>query len=203
MDVARFAQLGVATTLEAAGGTGLVRAPLLRLVPGTCAAGPARTALCGEGDNLALHRLLACVEPGEVVVAVRPCVDEIAFAGELMALQAKASGAAAMLVDGAVRDLDRIAEIGLPVWARAVSALGPEKVAAGALDVPVQVGGVTIAPGDLVVLDADGAVVVPATCARDVLAQAEARDEQERALRSRIGAGEATLDLLGLRSHDV
>lgn len=195
----RFAELGVATTYEASGREGLVGGELFRVVAGSRAAGPARTALCEAGDNLAVHRALDLVRPGEVVVlAVRQPSTE-ALVGGLLASQAKARGAAALLVDGAVRDLDELTQLGLPIWARAVCAAGPAKEAPGELGVRVTVGGVEIEPGDVVVLDGDGAVVVPQARRPEVLAAAEAREAFERALLPRLEAGEATLDAMGLR----
>jgi len=195
----RFAELGVATTCEGAGGAGLVGGEFVRLVPGARAAGPARTALCGPADNLAAHRILETVQQGDVVVLVPSEPRAVAVIGELMARQAQVRGAAAVLVDGPVRDADEIAAFGMPVWARSLSAAGPAKAVPGELGVPVTVGGVRIEPGDVVVLDGDGVVIVPLGRTDEVLAAAEARAAQEAGLRRRIEAGETTADILGLR----
>jgi 4-hydroxy-4-methyl-2-oxoglutarate aldolase len=195
----RFAELGVATTFEGAGGSGLVAGQFLRIVPGTRAAGPARTAVCGPADNRAAHRLFETVQEGDVIVLVPSEARPVAVIGELMALQARVRGAAAVLVDGPVRDVDEIVGLGLPVWARAVSAAGPAKAVPGELDVPVSVGGVRLEPGDVVVLDGDGVVVVPRGRRDAVLAAAETRHAKEQGLIPRLAAGELTLDLLGLR----
>lgn len=200
MSTARFAELGVATTYEASGREGLVAGALVRILPGARVAGPARTAACGTGDNLAVHRVLETVQPGEVIVVVtlEPC--PVALVGEILALQAKVRGAVALLVDGAVRDVDELVALGLPVWARSVCAGGAAKDAQGELNVPVHVGGVRIEPGDLVILDGDGCVVVPAARRDVVLAAAEARQAYERELAARLAAGESTLDAMGLRT---
>ena len=195
----RFAELGVATTFEGAGSTGLIEGALLRLVPGSRAAGPARTALCGPADNLAVHRLWETLREGEVAVLVPTEARPVAVIGELMAVQARTRGVAAILVDGPVRDVDDIAALGMPVWARSVSAAGPGKDVRGEVDVPVVVGGVRIEPGDVVVLDGDGAVVVPQGRRDEALASAEARFAKENDIRTRLQTGEVTLDLLGLR----
>ena len=195
----RFAELGVATIYEAAGREGLVAGAFVRVVPGARAAGPARTAVCGANDNLAAHRVLDTVQPGDVVVLAAPEPWSAALVGELLALQARTRGAAALLVDGAVRDVDELVALRLPVWARAVCAAGAAKDEPGQLQVPVTVGGVRIEPGDLVVLDGDGAVVVPRARSDDVLAAAEARHAFELDLRARLAAGESTLDAMGLR----
>lgn len=198
---ARFATLGVATTFEASGRAGLVAGPLLRIVPGARAAGPARTAVCAKNDNLAVHRVLDTVRPGDVVVISVPEPWSTAVVGELLALQARTRGAAALLVDGAVRDADELVALGLPVWARSVCAAGPAKDAPGELQVRVAVGGAKIEPGDLVVLDGDGAVAVPAARCAEVLAAAEARYAHELCLHERLAAGESTLDAMGLRQR--
>jgi 4-hydroxy-4-methyl-2-oxoglutarate aldolase len=195
----RFAELGVATTFEAAGREGLVAGTLLRIMPGARAAGAARTASCGANDNLAAHRVLDTIEPGDVVVLIAPEPWSAAVVGELLVLQARTRGAAALLVDGPVRDVDEIVALGLPVWARAVCAAGPTKNAPGSLQVGVEVGGVRIEPGDTVVLDGDGAAVVKKHRRSEVLAAAEARGAAERDLRARLESGESTLDAMGLR----
>jgi 4-hydroxy-4-methyl-2-oxoglutarate aldolase len=195
---ARFAELGVATTFEASGREGLVAGALIRVVPGARAAGPARTAACGANDNLAVHRVLDTVQPGEVVVVSAPEPWSAALVGELLALQASTRGAAALLVEGAVRDVDELVALGLPVWARAVCAAGPAKGEPGELQVPVLVGGVLIQPGDLVILDGDGAVVVPGARSTEVLAAAETHHAYELGLQKRLAAGESTLDAMGL-----
>lgn len=178
---------------------GLVGEALVRLVPGARVAGRARTALCGAGDNLAAHRLLEIVQPGEVVVLAVSAPSSAALVGELLVLQARTRGAAALLVDGAVRDVDELLALGLPVWARSVCAAGATKEARGELDVPVSVGGVRVEPGDTVVLDGDGCVVVPAARRVEVLSAAEARQSFERELAGRLEAGEVTMDAMGLR----
>ena len=198
-DEARFAELGVATAFEAAGGTGLLTGSFLRIVPGSRAAGPARTVSCGAADNLAVHRALERIEPGDVLVVAVAGREPVAVAGELIALQAKTRGAAALLVDGPVRDVDELMTLGLPVWARSISAAGPAKAVVGELDVPVDLGDVRIAPGDLVILDGDGVLVVPDARRSEVLAAAEARAAKERELTPRLEAGELTVDLFGLR----
>lgn len=199
LPVARFAELGVATVYEAAGREGLVGGALVRVVPGARAAGPARTAVCGTNDNLAAHRVLDTVQPGDVVVLAAPEPWAAALVGELLVLQARTRGAVALLVDGAVRDVDELVALGLPVWARSVCAAGAAKDEPGELQVPVAVGGVWIEPGDLVVLDGDGAVVVPRPRCGDVLAAAEERHAHELGLRERLVAGESTLEAMGLR----
>jgi 4-hydroxy-4-methyl-2-oxoglutarate aldolase len=198
-DYAAFARLGVATVHEAVGRTGVVDLALTQVVPGSRAAGPARTAVCVSGDNSMVHAAVAHAQPGDVLVLTSDEPAPVALVGELLATQALAQGVAALLVDGAVRDLDELAALGLPIWARFVRAQGATKGQVGQLDVPIVVGGARIAPGDLVVLDADGVVAIPHAQVDAVLALAVERAERERALRERYAAGELSYDLNGLR----
>jgi len=199
-DFAELAALGVATVHEAAGRTGIVDLPLTRVVPGSRAAGPARTALCAPGDNTMVHALVAHARPGDVLVLTSAEPAPVAFVGDLLATQARAQGVAAVLVDGAVRDLDELADLGLPIWTRFVRAQGATKGEVGKLDVPVVVGGVEIRPGDLVVMDGDGAVVVPTDRVEAVLSAARERADKETAVRPRYRDGELSYDLQGLRA---
>lgn len=192
-------RLDVATVHEAAGRTGVIGFPLTQIVPGSRAAGPARTALCRAGDNSMVHALIAHANPGDVLVLTSDEPAPVALVGELLATQAKVHGVAALLVDGAVRDVEELAQIGLPTWARWVRAQGATKGQVGAIDVPVVVGGVSIAPGDLVVLDADGACSIPQDRVDDVLQKATEREQRERAMRERYLAGELSYDINGLR----
>ena len=194
-----LARLGIATVHEAQGKTGLVDLPLVQLVPGSRAAGPARTALCGNGDNLMVHAAVAYAEPGDVLVLTSPDPSPVALIGDLLATQALGQGVAAMLVDGAVRDLDELRALGLPIWARHVRAQGATKEKIGELDAPVVVGGAYIHAGDVVVLDADGAVVVQADGVDEVLTAAREREAREHELRARYAAGERSYDVNDLR----
>ena len=194
-----LARLGSATVYEAAGREGLVDAPLHRVIPGSRAAGPARTVLCGQDDNLMVHAAMSRVEPGDVLVLAMPEPAAVALVGDLLATQAKARGAAAILVDGAVRDVDELAELGLPIWSRFVRIRGAGKDLVGALDEPVTVGGQVIEPGDVVVLDGDGAAVVPHARLDEVLAAALERERREADKRAKLQAGALSYDLDGLR----
>jgi 4-hydroxy-4-methyl-2-oxoglutarate aldolase len=198
-DYAALAQLGVATVHEAAGRTGIVDMPLKQVVPGSRVAGPARIALCAAGDNSMVHAVIAHASPGDVLVLTSVEPAPVALVGELLATQAQGRGVAGILVDGAVRDLDELAEIGLPIWARYVRAQGATKGEIGKLDVPVTIGGAEIRPGDLVVLDCDGAMALPKERVDEVTPLALARAENERAMRQRYEAGELSYDLNGLR----
>jgi 4-hydroxy-4-methyl-2-oxoglutarate aldolase len=147
-----------------------------------------------------VHAAVAYAQPGDVLVLTMPDPAPVALVGELLATQAAVRGVAGLLVDGAVRDLDQLEELGLPIWARFVRARGAAKKEVGELDVPVTVGGTVIRPGDVVVLDCDGAVVVPAERAAEVEALALEREARELALRRRLERGESSYDIHGLRA---
>ena len=198
-DYAAFARLGVSTVHEAAGRRGVIDVPLTQIVPGSRVAGPARIALCAARDNTMVHALIAAANPGDVLVLTSVEPAAYAFIGELLATQATQRGVAGFLVDAAVRDVDELAAIGLPVWARWVRAQGATKGEIGQLDVPVVVGGVQIRPGDLVVMDCDGAMALPAERAAEVLPLALQREQHEAAMRKRYAAGELSYDVQGIR----
>jgi 4-hydroxy-4-methyl-2-oxoglutarate aldolase len=194
-----LARLGTATVHEAAGRAQVVDVPLVQVLPGSRAAGPARTVRCGQDDNLMVHAAVAEAEPGEVLVLTMPEPSPTALVGELLATQAKVAGVAALLVDAAVRDLDELRELGLPIWARYVRVSGAEKRAPGVIGEPVDVAGAHIRQGDVVVLDADGAVVVAQERADEVLQAGLEREAREREKRTKLQAGELSYDLDGLR----
>jgi 4-hydroxy-4-methyl-2-oxoglutarate aldolase len=194
-----LARLGAATVYEAAGRAGLVDVELRQIVPGSRACGPARIARCGQDDNLMVHAVMAALQPGEVLVLCMPEPAPVALLGDLLATQAQVHGAAAVLVDASVRDSEELAEIGLPIWARWIRSRGATKDVVGELDVPVEVGGQEIRPGDLVVLDADGVTVVAAERAEEVLEASLAREAKEAAKREKLQAGELSYELDGLR----
>ena len=196
-----LAQLGSATVYEAGGRRGYVDADLIQVVPGSRVAGPARTVACGQDDNLMVHAAMAEVQPGEVLVLTMPEPRPVALIGELLATQAKAHGAAAILVDGSVRDVDELVELGLPVWARWVRVAGAGKDLVGAIGEPVRVGGATIRQGDVVVLDADGAAVVERERLEDVLEASRDRAERELVKRAKLEGGALSFDLDGLRER--
>jgi 4-hydroxy-4-methyl-2-oxoglutarate aldolase len=194
-----LAQLGAATVYEAAGREGLVDADLIQLLPGSRACGPARPVRCGQGDNLMVHAAIAEAQPGEVLVLTMPDPEPVALVGELLATQARGRGVAALLVDAAVRDCAELADLGLPIWARWLRVRGADKAAVGSIGEPVEVGGTTIASGDAVVLDGDGAVAVAAGRVEEVLVAARARAERERLKRAKLEDGALSYDLDGLR----
>src|SRR5262249_32794445 len=152
--------LSSATMHEAAGRSQVVDVDLVQVIPGSRASGPARTVRCSQDDNLMVHAAVAGAQPGEVLVLTMPARRPGALVGGLLATQMLGRGVAGVLVDAAVRDVEELRELGLPVWARWLRVRGAEKRTPGTIGEPVQVGGATIRQGDLVVLDADGVVVV-------------------------------------------
>jgi 4-hydroxy-4-methyl-2-oxoglutarate aldolase len=195
-----LARLGAATVYEASGRAGLIDAELIRIVQGSRACGPARTVRCGQDDNLMVHAVMPRLQPGDVLVLTMPEPRPVALIGELLATQAQVAGAAAVLVDAAIRDRAELESMGLPIWSRWVRSRGAAKSAVGELDVPVTVGGQRIRPGDLVVLDADGGTVVARARAGEVLAASQAREQKELAKRGKLQAGLHSYDLDGLRA---
>lgn len=195
-----LARLGTATVHEAAGKTGVIDRELVQVIPGSRAAGPARTVLCGQGDNLMVHAVMDRVEPGDVVVITMPRPEPWGVVGELLATQAKVRGAAALLVDAGVRDVEELRELGLPIWASFVRVRGAAKKVVGSIDVEVEVGGALIRPGDVVVLDTDGATVVERERVDEVLTASRQRADKERVKRAQLEAGELSYDLDGLRA---
>jgi 4-hydroxy-4-methyl-2-oxoglutarate aldolase len=195
-----LARLGAATVYEASGRQGLVDCELHQIISGSRACGPARTVRCGQGDNLMVHAAMSRLRRGEVLVLTMPEPAPVALIGDLLMTQAKVAGAVAVLNDAAARDTEELSELGLPVWTRFTRSRGATKEIVGELDVPVVVGGQQIRPGDLVVLDADGATVVAAGRAAEVLGASLAREEKERVKREKLQQGAISYDLDGLRA---
>jgi 4-hydroxy-4-methyl-2-oxoglutarate aldolase len=194
---AEMAAMGTATVHEASGGEGLVDVPLVQVLAGSRACGPARIAYCAQDDNLGVHEVLQYVRAGDVLVVTMPEPTPVALVGELLATQAAVKGAAALLVDGAVRDVDELRDLGLPMWARFIRVRGAIKEQTLGIDVPVTVGGTDIRPGDAVILDSDGAVVVAAARIPAVLDASKDRLDQEMVSRARFNAGELSWDISG------
>jgi 4-hydroxy-4-methyl-2-oxoglutarate aldolase len=199
--VSELAELGTATVYEASGREGLVDLDLHQLIPGSRAAGPARTVRCGQGDNLMVHAAMDKAQPGDVLVLTMPEPEPVALIGDLLVTQAKAKGVAALLVDAGVRDTEDLRELGVPIWTRWIRVRGATKTEVGAIDEPVELGGATIRPGDTVVLDADGAVIVRQERKDEVLAASRARLEQEAVKRAKLQGGQLSYDLDNLRAR--
>jgi len=199
--ITRLSELGVATVYEASGREGLVDIPLTQIIPNSRVAGPARTALCGQGDNLMVHAVIEHIQPAEVLVLAMPEPAPVALIGELLATQVKVRGAAGILVDASVRDVDELVELGLPIWSRFIRVKGATKTKIGELNGMVTVGGTNISTGDIVVLDADGSVCVKQERADAVLKASEERLAKEDSLRKKLLTGQMSYDLHGLREY--
>jgi len=198
-ELARLSELGVATVYEASGQQGLIDIPLIQLLPGSRVAGPARTVLCGQDDNLMVHAAVEQIEPGDVLVLTMPKPAPVALIGELLVTQIKVRGAAGILVDAAIRDVEELVELGLPVWTRYVRVRGATKTKLGQINTAVSIGGAQISPSDILVLDTDGAVCVTRERIAEVLRASEARLEKEAQVRKKLLTGELSYDTHGLR----
>lgn len=198
----RLVEFGVATIYEAAGRKGYIDIPLRSISPGTSIAGPVRIASCGQGDNRAVHEVMAYLQPGEVLLLTMPRPEPTALVGELLATQAKAKKAAGMLVDAAVRDIKQLKELALPIWARYFGVSGANKAIRGEIDVPVSVGGVVVFPGDYLVLDDDGAVAIPKSRIGEVIELSQHRNDREAGLLGKYREGYISYDLYGMREQD-
>ena len=198
--IARLAALGTATVYEAAGRQGLVDLPLMQIVPKSRVAGKARTVLCGQGDNVMVHACIEHIQPGDVVVLTQPESQAVALIGDLLVTQMMVAGAAGVLSNGSVRDVEELVALGLPIWTQFVRVRGATKREVGQLNIPVAMGGNIIYPGDIVVMDADGAITVRPMRLDEVLTKAEARAAQEESDRSRYKNGEQSYDLSDLRA---
>ena len=185
-----FAALGVATVHESQGRSGLMDPRVRPLTEGSRVAGPAVTCLNQPGDNLMLLAALELCRPGDVLVVGNLAPVAVGMVGEIIASMLQARGVAGVILDSGVRDVRELRRIGLPVWSQFISAAGTIKAGPGWVNVPIDVAGATVHPGDLVVADDDGVVVVPATEAEDVLARSRDRVAQEAEVLDRIERGD-------------
>ena len=197
--IARLAELGTATVYEASGRQGLIDLPLIQVVPKSRVAGKARTVLCGQGDNVMVHACIEHIQPGEIVVLAQPESQASALIGDMLVTQMQVAGAVGVLLNGAVRDFSELVELGLPIWTQFVRVRGATKNQIGRLNTPVAMGGTIIYPGDIVVMDADGAITVRPSRLDEILEKAEARAAKEEAMRTRYKAGERSYDMRGWR----
>jgi regulator of RNase E activity RraA len=183
--------------------TQMMHAAIKPVAPGMGFAGEALTVRCMVGDNLALHHALAVSGPGSVIVADARAHADTAVWGGIMHTAARKKGVAAVVIDGALRDAAEIRGSGLPAYCRAIVPAGPHKGFGGEVNGPIQCGGVAVGPGDLVVGDDDGVVVVRPDQMAGLLARCRARMEKEEEILAGIEAGKSTIELLGLPGPDA
>ena len=186
--VEKLARFGVATVHEAMGRLGLMKTCMRPIYPGAHACGTAVTVLLHPGDNWMMHVVAACTAD-----------NTDGFFGDLLATSFKARGARGLVIDGGCRDVKDLTAMGFPVWSRAISAKGTIKATIGSVNVPVVCAGAQVNPGDVVVADDDGVVVVPAALAQQTADAAEAREANEAEKRAKLASGVLGLDMYNMR----
>ena len=197
--IATLERLGVATVHEAQGRSGLMQPYMRPVWRGAGVAGSAITALCHPGDNWMIHVACEVLKPGDVLVVACSSENTDGGFGELLATSVKARGARGVVLDLGCRDAAAISGMKFPVWSRAISAKGTVKASLGSVNLPVVCAGVSVKPGDVVVADDDGVVIVPRLEAARVAKAGEEREKKEAVNRARLEKGELGIDLYDMR----
>jgi 4-hydroxy-4-methyl-2-oxoglutarate aldolase len=198
--LAGLAELGVSTVHEADQRRGALDPEIRPIQSGVRIAGSAVTVSCPPGDNLMVHAAVEMLRPGDILVVTTTSPSTDGMIGELLATSLRANGAIGLVIGAGIRDAMELRAMGFPVWARAISPQGTTKTKPGSVNVPVVCGGQSIHPGDAIVADDDGVVVVPRGRCAEVLKAGQARASGEDTKRAKLGAGELGVDMYGLRS---
>lgn len=197
--IARLGAAGVSTAHEAQGRDGLAKPYLRPVWQGGLAYGSAVTVLGRPGDNWMIHVAVELCQPGDVLVVAMSSDNSDGMFGELLATSLQARGVRGLIIDAGCRDVAALKELNFPVWSKVISAQGTVKASLGAVNVPIVVAGVAVNPGDVIVADDDGVVVVPRKDAGLVAQKCDERLAKEAAVRKRLAAGELGLDIYGMR----